>query len=178
MRGQRLRGSRSATLRLVFALFPQVQELHQVSWITQPITVNVSTVSSVHVHVRRVCVPQCPRGFWGDRRRCKKCFSSCESCTGSRSDQCSSCQEGRHLVEDAGTCTDACGDGYYLDHGNQPASRNNVSAARACVNSAPPPPRCQRLQEVQPELPHVHLRQHLHPLQRRHEVEQRLVAGS
>lgn len=61
---------------------------------------------------------ECPRGFWGDRRRCKKCYSSCERCSGSRSDQCTSCQEGHHLVEDASTCTAVCGDGYYLDHGN------------------------------------------------------------
>ncbi|XP_029693943.1 proprotein convertase subtilisin/kexin type 5 [Takifugu rubripes] len=64
----------------------------------------------------RVCVSECPRGFWGDRRRCKKCYSSCERCSGSRSDQCTSCQEGHHLVEDTSTCTAVCGDGYYLDH--------------------------------------------------------------
>lgn len=71
----------------------------------------------------RTCVSQCPRGFWGDRRRCKKCYSSCQSCTGSRSDQCTSCQEGHHLVEDGSTCTAVCGDGYYLDGGeSQPAA--------------------------------------------------------
>ncbi|KAM6902082.1 proprotein convertase subtilisin/kexin type 5 [Xenentodon cancila] len=64
----------------------------------------------------RLCVPECPRGFWGDRRRCKRCFSSCESCTGSRNDQCTSCQAGHHLTEGASTCTAACGDSYYLDH--------------------------------------------------------------
>lgn len=65
----------------------------------------------------RMCVAECPRGFWGDRRRCKRCYSSCESCTGSRSDQCSSCQAGHHLTEGASTCTALCGDGFYLDHG-------------------------------------------------------------
>ncbi|KAG7499791.1 proprotein convertase subtilisin/kexin type 5-like [Solea senegalensis] len=64
----------------------------------------------------RVCVPECPRGFWGDRRRCKRCYSSCESCTGSRSDQCTSCQPGHHMTEEANTCTALCGDNYYLDH--------------------------------------------------------------
>lgn len=65
----------------------------------------------------RMCVSECPRGFWGDRRRCKRCYSSCESCTGSRSDQCTSCQPGHHLTEGANTCTAICGDNYYLDHG-------------------------------------------------------------
>ncbi|XP_037547912.1 proprotein convertase subtilisin/kexin type 5 [Nematolebias whitei] len=64
----------------------------------------------------RLCVSECPSGFWGDHRRCKKCYSSCESCTGSRSDQCTSCQPGHHLTEGANTCTATCGDGYYLDH--------------------------------------------------------------
>ncbi|KAM6976267.1 proprotein convertase subtilisin/kexin type 5 [Tautogolabrus adspersus] len=64
----------------------------------------------------RMCVSECPRGFWGDRRRCKRCFSSCESCTGSRSDQCTSCQAGHHLTEGTNTCTAICGDNYYLDH--------------------------------------------------------------
>ncbi|XP_067340936.1 proprotein convertase subtilisin/kexin type 5 isoform X1 [Channa argus] len=64
----------------------------------------------------RMCVSECPRGFWGDRRRCKRCYSSCESCTGSRSDQCTSCQPGHHLTEGANTCTGNCGDNYYLDH--------------------------------------------------------------
>ncbi|XP_013861969.1 proprotein convertase subtilisin/kexin type 5 [Austrofundulus limnaeus] len=64
----------------------------------------------------RLCVSECPSGFWGDRRRCKRCYSSCESCTGSRSDQCTSCQPGHHLTEEANSCTATCGDGYYLDH--------------------------------------------------------------
>uniref|UniRef100_A0A8D3DF75 SPC3 n=1 Tax=Scophthalmus maximus TaxID=52904 RepID=A0A8D3DF75_SCOMX len=64
----------------------------------------------------RMCVSECPRGFWGDRRRCKRCYSSCDSCTGSRSDQCTSCQSGHHLTEGTSTCTAICGDNYYLDH--------------------------------------------------------------
>ncbi|XP_047425540.1 proprotein convertase subtilisin/kexin type 5 isoform X2 [Mugil cephalus] len=64
----------------------------------------------------RLCVSECPRGFWGDRRRCKRCYSSCESCTGSRSDQCTSCQPGHHLTEGTNACTAVCEDNYYLDH--------------------------------------------------------------
>ncbi|CAB1318072.1 unnamed protein product [Coregonus sp. 'balchen'] len=64
----------------------------------------------------RTCVSVCPVGFWGDRRRCKKCFSSCESCTGSRSDQCTTCRPGHHLTEGTNSCTASCGDNYYLDH--------------------------------------------------------------
>uniref|UniRef100_A0A673ZZ54 Proprotein convertase subtilisin/kexin type 5-like n=1 Tax=Salmo trutta TaxID=8032 RepID=A0A673ZZ54_SALTR len=65
----------------------------------------------------RTCVSVCPVGFWGDRRRCKKCFSSCEICTGSRSDQCTTCRAGHHLTEGTSSCTASCGDNYYLDHG-------------------------------------------------------------
>ncbi len=65
----------------------------------------------------RMCASECPRGFWGDRRRCKRCYSSCESCTGSRSDQCTSCQPGHHLIEGTSSCTAVCGENHYLDHG-------------------------------------------------------------
>ncbi|KAM4719585.1 proprotein convertase subtilisin/kexin type 5 [Anableps anableps] len=64
----------------------------------------------------RLCVSECPQGFWGDRRRCKRCYSSCASCTGSRSNQCTSCVPGHHLTEGINTCTASCGDNYYLDH--------------------------------------------------------------
>ncbi|XP_035996608.1 proprotein convertase subtilisin/kexin type 5 [Fundulus heteroclitus] len=64
----------------------------------------------------RLCVSECPSGFWGDRRRCKRCYSSCASCTGSRSNQCTSCVSGHHLTEGTNTCTASCGDNYYLDH--------------------------------------------------------------
>ncbi|XP_056146386.1 proprotein convertase subtilisin/kexin type 5-like [Lampris incognitus] len=64
----------------------------------------------------RTCLSKCPAGFWGDRRRCKRCFSSCERCTGSRSDQCISCQPGYHLTEGTKFCTSSCGDNYFLDH--------------------------------------------------------------
>ncbi|XP_033845941.2 proprotein convertase subtilisin/kexin type 5 [Periophthalmus magnuspinnatus] len=64
----------------------------------------------------RLCVSECPKGLWGDRRRCKRCYATCESCTGSRSDQCTTCQSGHHLTEGTNTCTTICGEGYYLDH--------------------------------------------------------------
>uniref|UniRef100_A0A3P8ZHH6 P/Homo B domain-containing protein n=1 Tax=Esox lucius TaxID=8010 RepID=A0A3P8ZHH6_ESOLU len=64
----------------------------------------------------RTCVSACPPGFWGDRHRCKKCFASCESCTGSRSDQCTACQPTHHLTLGTNSCTASCADGYYLDH--------------------------------------------------------------
>uniref|UniRef100_A0A8C7RBR4 Proprotein convertase subtilisin/kexin type 5a n=1 Tax=Oncorhynchus mykiss TaxID=8022 RepID=A0A8C7RBR4_ONCMY len=56
----------------------------------------------------RTCVSVCPVGFWGDRRRCKKCFSSCEICTGSRSDQCTTCRAGHYLTEGTNSCTASC----------------------------------------------------------------------
>lgn len=65
----------------------------------------------------RMCMSQCPQGFWGDRKRCKKCYSTCMTCAGSRGDQCSSCKPGYHLDQETKRCVTSCGDGYYLDHG-------------------------------------------------------------
>nr|XP_040052772.1 proprotein convertase subtilisin/kexin type 5 isoform X2 [Gasterosteus aculeatus aculeatus] len=83
----------------------------------------------------RMCVSECPRGFWGDRRRCKRCFSSCGSCVGSRSDQCTSCQPGHHLTEGTNSCTAACGDNFYLDHDANMCRRCNESCLR-CTSSS------------------------------------------
>ncbi|KAL2100373.1 hypothetical protein ACEWY4_004767 [Coilia grayii] len=64
----------------------------------------------------RSCVGSCPEGFWGDKKRCKKCFSSCRTCEGSRSNQCTSCKPTHHFNEDTSSCVTSCGDGYYAEH--------------------------------------------------------------
>ncbi|XP_032873456.1 proprotein convertase subtilisin/kexin type 5 isoform X1 [Amblyraja radiata] len=72
----------------------------------------------------RTCVPQCPRGFFGDeKKRCKKCWSICESCIGSRSDQCTSCKNGYHLSEETNSCIPNCLDRFYLDKGDNVCRR-------------------------------------------------------
>ncbi|XP_072564200.1 proprotein convertase subtilisin/kexin type 5b isoform X2 [Paramormyrops kingsleyae] len=64
----------------------------------------------------RMCVSECPSGFFrDDKRRCKKCYSLCEKCMGGRSDQCTSCKPGYHLNEGTNSCVSSCADGYYLD---------------------------------------------------------------
>uniref|UniRef100_A0A8C1W9D5 Proprotein convertase subtilisin/kexin type 5b n=1 Tax=Cyprinus carpio TaxID=7962 RepID=A0A8C1W9D5_CYPCA len=64
----------------------------------------------------RMCVSECPTGFFrDDKKRCKKCSPLCESCMGSRSDQCSTCRLGLYLVEGGNTCASSCPDGFYLD---------------------------------------------------------------
>uniref|UniRef100_A0A673LQY8 Proprotein convertase subtilisin/kexin type 5-like n=1 Tax=Sinocyclocheilus rhinocerous TaxID=307959 RepID=A0A673LQY8_9TELE len=64
----------------------------------------------------RMCVPECPTGFFrDDKKRCKKCSPLCESCIGSRSDQCSTCRSGLFLVEGGNNCASSCPDGFYLD---------------------------------------------------------------
>lgn len=66
----------------------------------------------------RTCVSECPSGFFrDDKKRCKKCSSLCETCVGSRSDQCTSCRAGYHLSEGTNTCVSSCAESYYLDHG-------------------------------------------------------------
>ncbi|KAM8872819.1 proprotein convertase subtilisin/kexin type 5 [Synchiropus picturatus] len=83
----------------------------------------------------RICVSKCPRGYWGDRRRCKRCYSSCESCSGSRRDQCTACISGYHLTEGTNTCTAFCGDGFYLDHDTNMCRRCSESCLR-CTSSS------------------------------------------
>lgn len=66
----------------------------------------------------RMCVSECPSGFFrDDRKRCKKCSSMCETCVGSRSDQCITCRTGYHLIEGSNTCAANCADGSFLDIG-------------------------------------------------------------
>ncbi|XP_068615246.1 proprotein convertase subtilisin/kexin type 5-like, partial [Brachionichthys hirsutus] len=64
----------------------------------------------------RMCVSECPSGFFrDDRKRCKKCSSMCDTCVGSRSDQCTTCRAGYHLSEGTNTCVVTCADSFYLD---------------------------------------------------------------
>uniref|UniRef100_A0A8C4EH67 Proprotein convertase subtilisin/kexin type 5b n=1 Tax=Dicentrarchus labrax TaxID=13489 RepID=A0A8C4EH67_DICLA len=81
----------------------------------------------------RMCVSECPSGFFrDDRKRCKKCSSLCETCVGSRSDQCTTCRTGFHLSEGSNTCVANCADGFYLDHG----TRTCEPCHRACATCA------------------------------------------
>lgn len=64
----------------------------------------------------RICVLDCPLGYYpADKKRCKKCFPTCETCLGSRSDQCSSCKSGYYLNEETNSCVTNCPDGFYLN---------------------------------------------------------------
>ncbi|XP_075881992.1 proprotein convertase subtilisin/kexin type 5b isoform X2 [Nelusetta ayraudi] len=83
----------------------------------------------------RMCVSECPSGFFrDDRKRCKKCSSFCETCVGSRSDQCTTCRTGFHLSEGANTCVANCGEGFYLDHDSN-VCRRCPENCRRCTNS-------------------------------------------
>lgn len=73
---------------------------------------------SLFASLSRMCVSECPSGFFrDDRKRCKKCSSLCETCVGSRSDQCTTCRTGFHLNEGSNTCVANCADNFYLDRG-------------------------------------------------------------
>nr|DBA28043.1 TPA: hypothetical protein GDO54_008459 [Pyxicephalus adspersus] len=64
----------------------------------------------------RICVSECPMShFSADKKRCKKCYPTCETCLGSRSDQCSSCKSGYFLNEETNNCVTSCPDGFYLN---------------------------------------------------------------
>ncbi|XP_062310259.1 proprotein convertase subtilisin/kexin type 5b isoform X2 [Osmerus eperlanus] len=65
----------------------------------------------------RTCVSDCPTGFFrDDRKRCKKCSAQCDTCVGSRSDQCTTCRTGYYLSEGSNTCVASCEDSFYFDH--------------------------------------------------------------
>ncbi|MBN3289825.1 PCSK5 convertase, partial [Polypterus senegalus] len=68
----------------------------------------------------RTCVSECPSGFFrDDKKRCKKCFSLCETCIGGRSDQCTSCKTGYFLNEETNSCVSTCPESFYLDKGKK-----------------------------------------------------------
>uniref|UniRef100_A0A4W3IY08 Proprotein convertase subtilisin/kexin type 5b n=1 Tax=Callorhinchus milii TaxID=7868 RepID=A0A4W3IY08_CALMI len=79
----------------------------------------------------RTCVPECPRGFYDDeKRRCKKCWSICENCVGSRSDQCISCKNGYHLNEETNVCVTNCPESFYLDKNGNTCRRCSENCRR------------------------------------------------
>uniref|UniRef100_A0A8D3E330 Proprotein convertase subtilisin/kexin type 5b n=1 Tax=Scophthalmus maximus TaxID=52904 RepID=A0A8D3E330_SCOMX len=81
--------------------------------------------------LRGMCVSECPSGFFrDDRKRCKKCSSLCETCVGSRSDQCTTCRTGFHLNEGSNTCcVDDCPDGYFASEKQQECVRCHADCA-------------------------------------------------
>lgn len=91
----------------------------------------------------RMCVSECPGGFFrDDRKRCKKCSSSCEACVGSRSDQCSTCRPGFHLSEGSNTCVASCADGFFLDQDNNicrrcPENCKKCTSSSVCTECKP-----------------------------------------
>ncbi|XP_022613490.1 proprotein convertase subtilisin/kexin type 5 isoform X1 [Seriola dumerili] len=91
----------------------------------------------------RMCVSECPSGFFrDDRKRCKKCSSLCETCVGSRSDQCTSCRTGFHLNEGSNTCVANCADGFYLDYDSNicrrcPENCKKCNTSNLCTECKP-----------------------------------------
>ncbi|KAG8011985.1 Proprotein convertase subtilisin/kexin type 5 [Nibea albiflora] len=84
----------------------------------------------------RTCVSECPSGFFrDDRKRCKKCSSSCDACVGSRSDQCTTCRNGFHLNEGTNTCVANCADGFYLDQDSNICRRCPENCKRCTISS-------------------------------------------
>ncbi|KAM3611892.1 uncharacterized protein V6R79_025475 [Siganus canaliculatus] len=91
----------------------------------------------------RMCVSECPSGFFrDDRKRCKKCSSLCETCVGSRSDQCTTCRTGFHLNEGSNTCVANCADSFYLDHDSNicrrcPENCKKCTTSNICTECKP-----------------------------------------
>ncbi|XP_065453534.1 extracellular matrix organizing protein FRAS1 isoform X1 [Chrysemys picta bellii] len=60
------------------------------------------------------CVPDCPVGSYAESGVCKKCHSSCKTCSGGGPFSCSSCDSSL-VLSHTGMCTSACFLGYYRD---------------------------------------------------------------
>jgi hypothetical protein len=61
----------------------------------------------VHILYNDECLPSCPKGMYeveiGGTRTCKKCDSTCESC--SNAESCDKCAENYNFIEGTKTCT-------------------------------------------------------------------------
>ncbi|KTF75021.1 hypothetical protein cypCar_00027139 [Cyprinus carpio] len=98
-------------------------------------------VSCLHFFLKfknntRTCLSKCPSGYWGDKKRCKKCYSSCKSCLGSRSDQCTACKSGYHLNEEKNNCVTNCEDGYYLYHEENVCRKCSIENCMKCTSAS------------------------------------------
>lgn len=119
-------GPGSTSVYFLLALLPKIQEWHQVQHSFHSyhsLLKSFKSDTKTGESLCRMCMSQCPQGFWGDKKRCKKCYSTCMTCTGSRGDQCSSCKPGYHLDQETNRCVTSCGDGYYLEHGKLAVQR-------------------------------------------------------
>uniref|UniRef100_A0A6I8SHP8 Proprotein convertase subtilisin/kexin type 5 n=1 Tax=Xenopus tropicalis TaxID=8364 RepID=A0A6I8SHP8_XENTR len=82
----------------------------------------------------RICVSDCPAGHYlADKKRCKKCFLHCESCVGSRSDQCTACKPGYYLNEESNSCIINCPEGFYLNE-NKVLCRKCNENCKSCTS--------------------------------------------
>uniref|UniRef100_A0A8C5MTT0 Proprotein convertase subtilisin/kexin type 5 n=1 Tax=Leptobrachium leishanense TaxID=445787 RepID=A0A8C5MTT0_9ANUR len=79
----------------------------------------------------RICVSECPPGhYFADKKRCKKCFTNCESCFGGRTDQCLACKPGYYLNEESNNCISNCPDGFYLNENKNVCRKCNENCKR------------------------------------------------
>ncbi len=139
------------------------------------LSLSISLSTSVCLSLR-MCVPECPTGFFrDDKKRCKKCSPLCESCMGSRSDQCTACRPGLYLMEGGNNCVSSCPDGFYLDLGKSHTSSRSrkPQILIGCwiwdlmwLFSR----RLHHVPEMQRELQEMHICEHLHWMPDRSQV--------
>ncbi|XP_073526785.1 proprotein convertase subtilisin/kexin type 5 isoform X1 [Phyllobates terribilis] len=83
----------------------------------------------------RICVSECPPGhYFAEKKRCKKCFPNCDTCVGSRSDQCTACKPGYYLNEETNSCISNCPDGFYLNE-NKNLCRKCHENCKTCTSA-------------------------------------------
>ncbi|XP_041084402.1 extracellular matrix organizing protein FRAS1-like isoform X2 [Polyodon spathula] len=87
------------------------------------------------------CVPECPSGYYNDRGACKRCPSSCKTCSGGGYLDCTSCEAGL-VLSHSGLCSSHCYSGYYSDENRvcQACNRNCLTceSAGSCTSCRDP----------------------------------------
>ncbi|KAM6954491.1 extracellular matrix organizing protein FRAS1 [Aplochiton taeniatus] len=83
----------------------------------------------------RQCVPTCEPGSYPDHTHCRGCDASCSECRGPSRQECVSCSDPAHLLQD-GVCVPECGPGYYSREGACYACDSS------CATCYPDDPKC------------------------------------
>ena len=101
------------------------------------------------------CLNSCPAtGYWKNSgtKTCDVCHSYCKICTGSNSNQCSSCNDGyfKQPVPNANTCSSTCPAGYYKDTSSNICGACDTACATCTGSSNSVCPTCKNGYYLQP----------------------------
>jgi len=85
--------------------------------------------NSVYNITQGICI--CNPGYWGSSLLCSRCDSSCATCSGPSSNQCSSCISPKTLNN--GVCSQGCQSGYFMNNGQCTACLANCAVCSSTL---------------------------------------------